>query len=150
MWLTLPSLLQIATPDAVFLLDLLTLCGNPPGNSTPGSSTPGSIAEPDNMDAGCSRGSTAGDSNTDRSLEDGTSSAAASASNQGQQQGGGGGGDGDALPPLQARLSALLYRLFGDSSIIKAGFGMQTDIVRLCESYPWLPCFGAEGPVPLR
>ena len=67
---------------------------------------------------------------------------------------GGSGGQGPptagGLPPQQQRLSALLARLFGDGSIVKSGFGLQTDLARLCESYPWLPCFGAEGPVPLR
>jgi len=54
------------------------------------------------------------------------------------------------LPPVQRWLSELLLRLFGDADVIKAGFGLGTDLSHLCESYPGLPCFGSEGPVPLR
>lgn len=144
--------LQLATPTAVFLLDMLSLCGDQQGNGVVGSSLACSTDDSD-IAAGSSSSSsisgTAGDSSTAGRPGGIPGTTAASTGIQPTQQEGGSGED-DTLPPLQARLSALLLRLFGDGSIIKAGFGLQTDIARLCESYPWLPCFGAEGPVPLR
>ncbi|KAL4436993.1 hypothetical protein ABPG75_004132 [Micractinium tetrahymenae] len=182
------SLLQLATPDAVFLLDMPALCG-------PGSS--GAAGE------GSSHGS-AGEGSSDGSAGDGSSSGGSGALGGGSSHGSAAAGDGrshgsavagdgssgdgsvagsgtsahaeggDAptqqeeqqpgagqlavpaapaaqqLPPLQRRLSSLLARLFGDAGIVKAGFGMGTDLQRLCESYPALPCFGSEEPVPLR
>lgn len=150
--------MQVATPDAVFLLDLLTLCGDWPSSVVLGACLPGTPPEPSGM---AFSGSSDGISSSSSSAEGGSSMADSPAGSvsksegwgsQGQQQQGGSGVDTDVdtLPPLQARLSGLLLRMFGDSSIVKAGFGLQTDIARLCESYPWLPCFGAEGPVPLR
>lgn len=144
--------LQLATPTAVFLLDMLTLCGDRQGNGVVGGSLACS-ADDSGIAAGSSSSisssGTAGDSGTAGSPGGIPGTVTASTGIQPTQREGSSGED-DALPPLQARLSALLLRLFGDGSIIKAGFGLQTDVARLCESYPWLPCFGSEGPVPLR
>jgi hypothetical protein len=117
---TCVSLLQLATPEAVFLLDMVALCGGGDNDARVASGAapvlqllPGSSAS-------------AGD---DASVPEVLPA---------------------PLPPVQRRLSELLLRLFGDADIIKAGFGLGTDLSRLCESYPALPCFGSQGPVPLR
>ncbi len=106
-----PSLcLQLATPDAVFLLDMHALCSS--GSSNNGSSDTGE-----------------------------------SSSGNGTSSGLEGSNDG---APVQQYLSSLLVRLFSDASIVKAGFGLATDLDRLCESYPHLPCFGSQGSMPFR
>lgn len=132
------SLLQLATPDAVYLLDLLALCAEQ-GNGA-GEVLEEGRAGGEGVPAG-SRTSSSGSSTSGSSLS--TTPEARASSDAGEQH-------EAALSPLQRRLSALMLRLFGDPSIIKAGFGLSTDLRRLCESYPWLPCFGADGAVPLR
>ncbi|KAK9830490.1 hypothetical protein WJX72_012028 [[Myrmecia] bisecta] len=47
--------------------------------------------------------------------------------------------------PEKAAFSDFLTELFASADIIKVGFGLSTDLRRLCESYPELPCFG--GPL---
>lgn len=145
------SLLQLATPEAVFLLDMLALCGPGSddsragagqGGSQEGGNSAGGDAEAFSASGGADAGIDACGSVQDAAAvlqgarEGETVEPAATAAPQ--------------LPPLQHRLSSLLARLFGDAGIVKAGFGMSTDLQRLCESYPALPCFGSQGSVPLR
>ena len=129
------SLLQLATPGAVFLLDMLALCGAGSGSgATTGEGSGGGSGVDGGVD-GNSRDGGAGSTNVPVPAA-GVGAAPLPA--------------GAALQPLQRRLSLLLGRLWGDAGIVKAGFGLSTDLQRLCESYPWLPCFGSAGPVPLQ
>ena len=43
----------------------------------------------------------------------------------------------------QLALSTFFRNLFGNSNIVKIGFGLRYDMKRLSESYPWLPCFSS-------
>lgn len=150
------SLLQLATPEAVFLLDMLALCGTSDKRESSAGSGPGS--SPDG-------GSSLGGSSTTGGSEEASSAAAdegSCGSSQAatvpllecepQQEAGAPATPADVqqLSLRQCQLSDLLARLLGDASIVKAGFGMGTDLQRLCESYPMLPCFGSQGSVPLR
>ena len=118
------SLLQLATPHAVFLLDLLALCGAGGGYDASGSA-----------DGSCGSGLADGERRIGSAADAEAAAAAEPAA---------------ALPPLQHQLSGVLARLFGDADIVVVGFGLANDFARLCESYPHLSCFGSAGPVPLR
>jgi hypothetical protein len=140
------SLLQIATPGAVFLLDLLALCGS----SSPLASGAGAAAAAEQPQQQAEQPPVL-------CIEQQPASVAVAAV---QSPVGAGRRSAEEqlplqprlqqLPPEQQQLSAILERLFGDASVVKAGFGLATDLARLCESYPHLPCFGARGAVPLR
>lgn len=150
------SLLQLATPDAVFLLDMLALC-NISGSAASceqGASRQGDSSDSrgGGADAPFSNNVSGDGSKADAGDGNGRSAQASPPMPPERQQGleEPAAPAARQLPPLQRRLSWLLARLFGDARIVKAGFGMGTDLQRLCESYPALPCFGGEGPVPLR
>jgi hypothetical protein len=146
----LPAL-QIATPDSIFLLDMLALCGDGEGkgSSLIASSSFGSSLV-------LNRG-------TPNELEP-ADAASISQQEPALQEPPGSLGDGQAPTPQQStslqagaplsatqgRLSSILARMFADASILKMGFGLSTDLARLAESYPGMPCFGGAGDVPLR
>eukprot|EP00887_Chlorella_sp_A99_P005384 scaffold1.g5384.t1 len=52
--------------------------------------------------------------------------------------------------PLEQRLSSILQQAFEDPRLAKTGFKLSHDLLRLCESYPHLPCFGSQGAVAFR
>lgn len=109
------ALLQLATRQHVFLVDLLAICQQQ--------------QQRDDSDSSINDSSSIGNSSSPSWL--GRSSKASS----------GGSRSGSSVTAAEAALSAFLLCLLCDPRVVKVGFQLASDLDRLQQSYPHLPCF---------
>lgn len=149
---------QVATHGAVFLVDLLALCN---GGSTDLLQPPPpvflTLPQPP-LDV--NKGNSANDSGTHGSSTSSSSSSSSSGSSQnsssGSQNSNGSSGSSSSggrsssaytsrhLTPSALAFSSFLEDIFSSPSILIVGFQLNSDISRLKQSFPWLPCFLTE------
>lgn len=117
------SILQLALRDQVYLIDLLHICG--PSVARRGATSDG-----------------VGGTSNRLSAEDLFSEASTSAKGLPRMAPDSPArSSADALTPAAAEVSALIEELMGSEKLIKAGFQLRSDLDRMQQSYPWLPCF---------
>lgn len=103
------ALLQLATRDKVFLVDLLAICQQQQHQQQP-------VADAGSSSSSTDPGRSSGGVSQEGCVESGSA----------------------AARPAEEALALFLQQLFADPGIKCVGFGLRDDLQRLARSYPWL------------
>jgi hypothetical protein len=124
------ALLQVATRQQVFVVDLLAICRQPGHSKHNHIPKVAGVTNSQPTQGPFSASHTGAECATTGSSSS-TSSGGGSSSHDGCCE-------GNSLTPGEAALACFLQQLLGHSDIRVVGFGLQGDLQRLAKSYPWL------------